>query len=216
MIAGATRRSVVTLLAGAVLVAVSTVPTLGGGALNVDGAGTPMKWSIASPITYNVDIGTLGTLTNTQADALLANAFGRWQGVGLTDIAFVQGTDLPADVDAVGIPFTNPAHWANFWRKAGDGRSPVIYDADGSIIDDMYGAGARFDVLGAAGLDNPISVSGTITEASIVINGAFFDGVPLPASPDDSASQLAFEATMVHEVGHFCNLDHSVVNHELA
>ncbi|MGH2689038.1 MAG: hypothetical protein ACRDKW_09565, partial [Actinomycetota bacterium] len=52
--------------------------------------------------------------------------------------------------------------------------------------------------------------------ASIVINGAFFDGIDPPLSPEDSPSQLAFEAIMVHEVGHFANLDHSVVNHELA
>jgi cyanate permease len=28
-------------------------------------------------------------------------------------------------------------------------KSPVIYDIDGSILDDMFGAGARFDILGA-------------------------------------------------------------------
>ncbi len=200
----------------AVLAAMGSLPVLGGGALNVDGAGTPMKWSTAAPIVYNQDPGGLGSLTNPQADALLADAFGRWQSVVLSDIAFAPGADLPQDVNATGIPFTNAAHWANFWRKPGDGRSPVIYDADGSIIDDMFGQGARFDILGAAGLDNPIALSGTITEASIVINGAFYDGAGPPSSPVALPSQLAFEAAMVHEIGHFVNLDHSVVNHELA
>ena len=175
-----------------------------------------MKWSTAAAIAYNPDFGPLGSLTNGQADALLADAFGRWQGVVLSDIAFTPGPDLPYDVNATEIPFTNPAHWANFWRKPGDGRSPVIYDVDGSIIDDMFGEGARFDILGAAGLDNPITLSGTITEASIVINGAFLDNDQGPSSPVDLPSQLAFEAAMVHEIGHFVNLDHSVVNHDLA
>ncbi len=213
MVAGRALR--IPLIAGA-LAATYALPTLGGGALNVDGAGTPMKWSTAAPVVYNRDKGSLGSLGNPLASSLLADAFGRWQSVALSDIAFTQGISLPQDVNATGIPFDNPAHWAHFWRKPGDGWSPVIYDVDGAIIDDMFGQGARFDILGAAGLDNPIALSGTITEASIVINGAFRDGAGPPSSPADLPSVLAFEAIMVHEIGHFVNLDHSVVNHELA
>src|SRR5262245_6570043 len=207
----------IALLAVAVVVRVSGTRSFGGGALNVNGAGNPMAWSTASPVLYNTDKGGLGVLSNIQADALMADAFSRWHNAPFTAISFSAGAELSVDVNAVGIPATNPAHWANFWRKDGDGLSPVIYDVDGSIIDDMFGEGARFDVLGAAGIDNPISYPGTtVTEASIVINGAFFDGIGEPASPTDEPSQLAFESIMVHEVGHFINLDHSVVNHELA
>jgi hypothetical protein len=143
----------------------------------------------------------------------VSDAFARWSGFERS--SFVSGPDLPQDVNGTGIPFTNPAHWGHFWRRDLDGISPVIYDTDGSITDDMFGVGAKFDVLGAAGLDSPVSLAGTIAEASIVINGAFLDGAGLPGSPVDSVSQLAFEATIVHEVGHFLNLDHSIVNHEL-
>src|SRR5262249_4000758 len=117
MIAAVAGRSLrISLIAGA-LAAVCAPPSLGGGALNVDGAGTPMKWSNASPIVYNPDQGGLGTLSKAQADALLADAFGRWDNVSLANIAFTPGADLPQNVNATGIPFTNPAHWANFWRK---------------------------------------------------------------------------------------------------
>jgi Tol biopolymer transport system component len=206
----------IVLAAIAVLLVIAGSRSFGGGALNVDGAGAPMAWGTASAVVYNPDKGGLGTLNNAQADALLADAFSRWQSAPFTAITFSAGSELPFDVNAAGIPASNPAHWANFWRKDGDGLSPVLYDADGSIIDDMFGEGARFDVLGAAGIDNPISPSGTITGASIVINGAFFDGVGFPSSPGDEPSPLAFESIMVHEIGHFINLDHSVVNHELA
>ncbi|MFQ5843851.1 MAG: thrombospondin type 3 repeat-containing protein, partial [Planctomycetota bacterium] len=204
------------LLAPVALVSLGTLPSYGGGARAVDGLGDPMGWDTSAPVVYHADQGPLGMLSNAQADSLLAAAFQTWEDVALADIQFAAGSELPVDVDASGTPATNPAHWANFWRVPGDGLSPVIYDADGSVVDDMFGAGARFDVLGAAGLDDPISVSGTISEASIVINGAFLDGVGPPASPADSASSLAFQSVMVHEIGHFCNLDHSVVNHELA
>jgi hypothetical protein len=80
----------------------------------------------------------------------------------------------------------------------------------------MFGEGARFDILGVANLDTPTTTGGTITGASIVMNGAFFDGIGLPESPEDAVSLTAYKATAMHEVGHFLNLDHSVVNHEIA
>src|SRR5262249_27397078 len=153
----------------------------GGGALQVNGAGYPMVWSTATAVIYNRDQGSLGLLPNSKAASQLSKAFTQWQTAPYTAITFSPGPDLPYNVNATGLPATTPAHWANFWRKDGDGLSPVIYDTDGSIIDDMFGEGARFDVLGAAGIDNPISLSTTITGASIVINGAFFDGIGPPA-----------------------------------
>src|SRR4029453_17017331 len=207
----------IALIAVAVVLTVSGTRSFGGGALNVNGAGDPMVWSTASPVVYHPDQGSLGMLSNLVADNLLADAFSRWHGAPFTAISFSAGAEFSVDVNAVGIPFTNPAHWANFWRKDGDGLSPVIYDADRSINDDMFGEKARFDVLGAAGIDNPISYPNTtVTEASIVINGAFFGGIREPSSPTDEPSQFAFESIMVHEIAHFINLDHSVVNHELA
>src|SRR5262245_43137440 len=141
----------IALIAVAVGLTVSGSRSFGGGALNVNGAGIPMAWSTASAVVYNPDKGGLGVLNNVQADALMADAFSRWHNAPFTAISFSAGAELSVDVNAVGIPATNPAHWANFWRKVGDGLSPVIYDADGSIIDDMFGENARFDVLGAAG-----------------------------------------------------------------
>ncbi len=188
----------------------------GGGSRAVDGQGNPMRWSTALPIIYRPDQGVLGSLTNAAADALVADAFLQWEDVPTSDVSFTAGSELPGDVDAVGLPVNNPNHWAHFWKVPGDGLTPVIYDADGSVLDDMFGPGARFDILGVAIIDTPLAVSGAITEASIVLNGAVFDGAGLPASPDDAASALAFESIAVHEVGHLLNLDHSVVNQEVA
>src|SRR5262245_57204758 len=173
------------------LLLVANHPGRANGPRSVDGTGVAMRWDNTSPIVYNRDPGSLGSLSNDQADGLVADAFSRWQGLAQVQLSFSAGADLPFDVNAVGLPLDNLAHWGHFWRRM-DGLSPVIYDADGTIIRDMFGVGSEFDVLGAAGIDNPIALSGTITEASIVLNGLFYDGVDLPVSPHDSPSQLAF------------------------
>jgi Big-like domain-containing protein/VCBS repeat protein/FG-GAP repeat protein len=210
-----------------------------GGPRAVNGAGQPLVWSTAAPIPYNPDPGPLGTLTNAQARALLASAFSRFTGVGT--LAFTEAAPLAADVNGIGIPATNPNHFLHLWRVEADGLNPVIFDQDGSVIDSLYGQGARFDVLGVSALDTPLgrcsgggnagadcleaadcTGGGTcapvtaILGAGIVINGLFYDGLGLPVSPADLPSQQALEAVMVHEIGHFLNLDHSVVNQELA
>ncbi len=213
---GSLRKGLLAALLAAVLTGLFALPAYSGGARVIDGTGTPMKWDTSSPVTYHPDQGSLGILDNAWADSLVADAFLRWQGVLLATISFTAGPELPYDVNADEFPAVNPAHWAHFWRVSGDGYSPVIYDSDGSILDDMFGTGARFDLLGVAGLDTPLSVAGTIAEASIILNGAFYDGAGLPGSPDDSDSLAAFQTVVVHEIGHFCNLDHSVVNRELA
>ena len=165
-------------------------------------------------MTYNPENGALGLLTNAQARSLLAQAFAEWEA-GPATITFTEGSLLGVDVNATGIPLTNPAHYQNFYRKSGDSKTPVIFDNDGSIIDGIFGTGARFDILGVAGLDTPVGVSTTITEASIVINGLFYDGVGLPSSPDD-VTLTGLKAAMVHEIGHAINLDHTYLNHDLA
>src|ERR1700686_4129304 len=51
--------------------------------------GQPAKWG-AFPITYTVDNGTLGALTNAQANALTAQAFGAWSGVSSATVTTTQ------------------------------------------------------------------------------------------------------------------------------
>jgi hypothetical protein len=202
----------ITLFVGLALLVTSAA--IAGGAMSVNGLGEPMAWGTASPITYNPDQGGLGTLTNTEARDLLRAAFDEWESVGV--LTFTEGALLSQDVNAVDIPYSNPAHWQHFWRVDGDGLAPVIFDTDGSVMDSLYGNGASFHILGVAALDSPVSTNTEITGASIVINGAMFDGIGLPDSPEDLISDLALQGVMVHEIGHFLNLDHSVLNHNMA
>ncbi len=175
-----------------------------------------MKWNTVSPITYQYDQGDFVTSAETnppttvEGGTLLADAFQVWTDTGL--FTFVAGA-INSDISLNFDPGTGNTFW-DYWLVPND--SAVIFDADGSIIDALFGAGAHYDVVGLAGLEFPDYVGAQISEANIVINQTFLDGVGLPASPPDLPSEDAMLAVLVHEIGHFLNLDHSVLNSELA
>ncbi len=222
------------------ILVVAWAPVWAGGPRAVYGSGQPMKWDTAGPIVYHPDSGPLGLLDNASARTLLSQAFAEWSTIGV--VSFVEGAPLPGDVDAVGVPAGNGNHYLTFWGTDGDGLSPVIFDHDGSIVDAIFGPGARFAILGLSLIDTPLgrcvggdddgeacldddacagggscAATSALAEASIIINGVFYDGLgPDQNSPTDLASQDELKAVMVHEIGHLLNLDHSVVNHELA
>ncbi len=186
------------------------VPARAGGPFKVNGQAEPMAWDSAAAIHYQPDQGPLGQLNNTAARALVAEAFQVWEATGV--VSFVADPVLPVDVDRQSFPEYLFCGAGQPCRT--DGLSPVVFDADGSIIDEIFGPGARFEVLGLGGIQTDTAVDPTIAEAAVVINGAFFDGLGPPDSPVDLSLE-AFKAALVHEIGHFLNLDHSALNGEL-
>jgi hypothetical protein len=195
-----------------------------GGPWFVLGDGRPMRWPAdtqgVTTIVYNLDLGRLGALSQTSAAALVRSAFDVWQAAG--PVVFTQGAPLPYNVDAKGLPSTNPAHYLNFLNKKGDGFPlPVIFDADGEIIDQLFGAGASDDILGVANVDtDPCTFPGgtfpqdcpNIADATIIVNG-----LPAAAQTACGASiEEVYRSILVHEIGHVLNLDHTSLNHEIA
>jgi hypothetical protein len=167
------------------------------GALIVTGAGDPMVWP--GPVPYNPDQGTLGSLSNAAAVALVAGRFATWQAVPSANISYTNAGALPVDVTVANYP--------TYLGVCGDGLSPIIIDSNGSITDDVFGVGASDDVLGFAGPECGTYVPPVIDEGVAVLNGKFIDGVPGTEIP------LAdFEAVFLHEFGHYVNLDHSQIN----
>ncbi len=169
-----------------------------GGPLIVNGAGTPLVWS-ASPVPFNPDQGPLGVLPNATAVGLVESLFGVWDAVPTASVTTVDAGPLPVDVTVANYPLVVSV--------CGDGLSPIIFDTDGSITDDLFGFGASDNILGFAGPDCISFVPPVIEEGLAVLNGKWIDGIPPTEISVDE-----FSGVFVHEFGHYLGLDHSQIN----
>ena len=152
------------------------------------------------PIPYSPDNGPLGSFTNDQATALVDECFQVWEDVSTAAITFQNDGYLPVDV--------NGANYLTYFNS-GDGINPIIFDSDGSIIEDYFGVGLSDQVIGFAGSSYyPEGANaGYYVEGMAVLNGKF-------SAPVFSYEQ--FKATFVHEFGHFFGLDHTQINQAYA
>lgn len=166
----------------------------------VNGAGQPLVWA-ASPVPFHPDRGSLGALSNATAVANVSADAAVWTAVDTSRVVLANAGQLPVDVTT--------ANYAAYLSACGDGWSPVIFDGNGSITDDLYGAGASNHVIGFAGIACGSFVPPVATEGVAVLNGRFLDGIETADNPELTPSQ--FDAVMIHELGHYLGLDHSQI-----
>lgn len=180
---------------------------IAGGALSVNPeTGNFFRWESA-PVPYTIDRGGLGQYSAEQMQTFVDEAFASWSSSNIptTSLTF-QRTDDPLEVDH-GIDAgedNNPA-----FQTPGDGISPIIYDDNGSLIATFFG-GAEEVVLGFGGPEAVLQGSDEILEGFAILNGRFVDGDNTNAITEISEARL--RGTIVHEIGHFLNLDHVLVN----
>lgn len=178
-----------------------------GGPFFMRSDGVPFVWSAAAPISYRTDNGPLGaTVNEAAARARVEAMFGVWQAVATSSIAYSRAGFINAVGAFAGGDVNTPAEYN---AVAGDcdagNQSPVIYDEDGSILIDL-----GIDETAVVGFAGPCAVNQTnYLSGLVVMNGLFQDGADTPV-PDLPAA--AFDAAIVHEIGHFSGLDHSQVN----
>ncbi|HEX4946205.1 MAG TPA: hypothetical protein VFZ34_06065 [Blastocatellia bacterium] len=166
-----------------------------GTSLAVTPSGKEVAWRAGTTITYHVDQGPLGTLSNAEAVAMVDQLFGLWQSVPTANLSIQNGGSLPVDVTS--------ANYLSYRNNNTDAYHPIIFDTNGAVTDAVFGAGASNFTAGFSGPSWVIGgfSDGEIVDASAVLNAKFLTS--------NAGSLTEFKSIMLHEFGHFLGIGHS-------
>ncbi|GAB4110052.1 MAG: hypothetical protein Kow001_10610 [Acidobacteriota bacterium] len=174
---------------------------LAGGPRNLDQAGVPIKWDPPTAVPYTIDQGPLRStgispLSNDVGAGVVHAIAGDWNDVASARITLIDNGFLPLDINATNYKqyFGLPPHGPVQVRP----ENPIVFDADGSLTNDFFGAGSSQDVLGFAGIR--FFQGNRYLSGWAVLNGTRATG---------SNVNTTFRQTVLHEMGHFLGLDHS-------
>jgi hypothetical protein len=148
--------------------------------------------------TYGYD-GVTPFITIARANEITQFALDQWSKVGTATLdATVKGTIA----GKTGIADVTGANADKFYGVENGYGLWVLYDTDGSILEDYFGV-SRYAVLGIA-FPEIADANGKITEATALLNGW------LVYDTDVNGDFIA--GVFTHEFGHAINLSHSQVN----
>ncbi|MEW6129495.1 MAG: pre-peptidase C-terminal domain-containing protein [Acidobacteriota bacterium] len=199
----------------AMLAALMTANALAGGSLVVGANGQPLLWARATVqggqlntqtvdaegrVLYRVDSGTLGSLSNEKAVALVDRIFNEYSAIPTSTLRFVNAgairnpnTGVVMDVNGSNIGLVYNSTGGSF-------QNPIVFDSDGGIT----GGGG---VLGFFDFIRVDTESNTLREGIVVLNGAAISRV----------GEIPFLGVFTHEFGHFAGpLDHAQINGDIA
>jgi hypothetical protein len=216
------RRSIVAIVALAmVAAAVSMAPAAHGSGphwvagsayFNPAAKGLPVVWA-GGHVSYFLDQGALSsTVSNSQAASLVAGAAQVWSSVPTAAVAIMQGGTLGEDVSGSNVTANVPAGTGAVFPsdvQASATTEPVavVLDADGSVIDDVYGVGAsdatKCTQTGVYDWVDNFATAGSLAHAVILVNG-------LCANSTTMDGLLQYE--LVRAFGRVLGLDWSQVN----
>ncbi len=202
-------RAACAILAGLLAAASATA----GGPLTVRTNGLPFVWDTRSAIQYRTDDGPLSaSVSKSQAITRVQAMFQVWQDVPSAAISYHRAGNIQAAGAYTGGDLNTEAEYNAVEGDCSNGhQSPVIFDADATIFQAL-----GVDETSVIGFAGPCGIdvdNGLIVTGHAVMNGLFQDGATSPV-PDLTAAE--FDATFIHEFGHFSGLDHSQVNVECA
>ncbi|MGB6742579.1 MAG: IPT/TIG domain-containing protein [Terracidiphilus sp.] len=172
--------------------------------------GQPVHWS-GGQLNYYVDQGPLNSgISNQQATAMVDAAAALWSAVPTAGVTLVDKGQLNEDVNGSNVEVNALSQFAapaDVTPAATNYPLAVIYDADGSVINAIYGADAsapescQFNGV-FVWMDN-IQPNATVAHAVILLNG-------LCATNTNLVEMMTFE--LERAFGRILGLDFSQVN----
>ena len=171
--------------------------------------GQPIHWA-GGVLNYSVDQGPLnGSVTNQQAMAMVDAAAALWSAVPTAGVTLTDKGPLNEDVNGSNIAAVNGqiTEPADVTSTAINYPVGVIYDADGSVIDAIFGTGASEPTSCQNNgvwvwMDN-VNPDATIAHGMIVLNG-------LCATTPALLEMMSYE--LERAFGRLLNLDYAQVN----
>ncbi len=171
--------------------------------------GSPLTWAQGT-VNYYTDQGDLSAiLPGASADTFVANAFSMWTSIPTAALAATHSGQLAEDVSGVSLTVVNgvittPTDIAPTATATPIG---IVYDQDGSVTDNLLGAGASASAYCSqnaafGGIDN-FGANAQFLHALIILNG----------NCAQSSSQLPdLQYHLVRVIGRILGLDWSQAN----
>ena len=174
--------------------------------------GKPIVWANGQ-LTYYTDLGSLSTSVNqSQANAMVAAAAAVWNAVPTAAVSIASGGSLGEDVNGTNVSSSGNVLTLPADIQSSDTAKPIaiVYDEDGSVINDFFGAGASSAATcqqnGVFTFVDNLAPAGDIVHALILVNG-------LCAANTTQIAVLQYQ--LVRAFGQVLGLDWSQANEEM-
>ncbi|MBN1283612.1 MAG: hypothetical protein JXA24_07570 [Proteobacteria bacterium] len=203
----------------AVLAAVLfSVSARAGGPFYVDDAasGTALQWENQT-LKWCPDPGDLASsVPHDTAVQWITEALGKWTSVKLRNASnqLVDTTSVSTAMDA-GCPVMNITvdNYLDYYN-GDEGPTVVVFDETGEITAVFVGEENKDGVVG---LSVPLASDSSgkfITKGIVIFNGLLLASDNTTLGSDLATKSSYYKATVLHELGHLLNLDHSQTNYE--
>ncbi len=202
----------------------ASFPALAGSPLKTNINGLPFHWG--STVVFHPESGELkaGVFDHDQSVSLIRDALDQWAQVPGVNLNIVEGETLADGGDTHAGNYTQ-FYKANPWHCYDNDpstpcNSPIIFDEDGSIIEDLFGSCSQYSILGFSGFSDVAGDSGDPTWTQLKRGQAIFSGAciaPAQSKPGCQPCNVVLEpeevkTLVLHEMGHFLGLGHAQVN----
>ncbi|UCF69422.1 MAG: matrixin family metalloprotease, partial [Acidobacteriota bacterium] len=178
-----------------------------------DGDPKPLTWDTSNgPIpaytdgggafTYDFD-GVTPFITIERANEITQFALDQWSNVATSTF---EANVVATIEDMTGIADVTADNALDFYENANGYGMWVLYDADGSILEEVFGI-SRSAILGIS-FPERADANGNITESTTLLNGWYV------SDQDTEGNRVA--GVFTHELGHAINLGHTQVNGHIA